>query len=128
MPWKPPAHENPPYDRRLEACRDRAAHLRHADGREAMLYCRVIAYWTHTGGHLWWRRWSPPQFHLEGHWMEDGQWSSDFLSSGEDLAETLNDFDRGLFTFLGEQWQVHWLDDDASRTFREQHGFELSES
>ena len=60
--------------------------------------------------------------------MQNGTWSSDFPSSGEDLAATLDDFDRGVFTFLGERWRVSWLDEEDSRTSREQHGFELSES
>jgi hypothetical protein len=125
MSWKPPLQERPPRDERIEACRDRGAHLQHADGRRAVLYCRVDTGWTCTGGHLWWRRWSSPHYLLQGFWLEGGQLTSDFLSSGDDLAATLDDFDRGVFMFVGEEWRVRWMGEDDSRVFRDRHEFEV---
>ncbi|MBB2903116.1 hypothetical protein FHR75_003958 [Kineococcus radiotolerans] len=125
MPWKPPMQERPPRDERVEACRDRGAHLQHADGRQAVLYCRVDTGWTCAGGHLWWRRWSAPHYRLEGLWFEDDDVVNDFILFGKRLAETLNDFDWGVFVFVGEQWKVRWMDADASRAFRERHDIEV---
>ena len=117
--------ERPLRDERVEACRDRGAHLQHADGRQAVLYCRVDTGWTCTGGHLWWRRWSAPHYRLEGLWFEDDDVVNDFILFGERLAETLDDLDRGVFVFVGEQWKVRWMDADASRAFRERHDIEV---
>ncbi len=117
--------ERPPCDERIEACRDRGAHLQHADGRRAALYCRVDTGWTCTGGHLWWRRWSAPHYRLEGLWFEDDDLVSDFVTDGQDLLATLGDFDRGVLVLVGERWQVRWMDDDVSRAFRERHDIEV---
>lgn len=124
MSWRPPLHERPELDPRVEACRDHAAELSHDDGRKAVLYCRVDTAWTQLGASLWWRRWSPPHYRLEGYWLGDDQWD-DFLCDGEQLEELLDDFDRGVFVWLGEPWRFRWLDDEGSRVVREKHGFEI---
>ncbi|MCI2238093.1 hypothetical protein MO973_09550 [Paenibacillus sp. TRM 82003] len=51
--------------------------------------------------------------------------TSHFVSSGDDLTSTLDGFDRGVFVFIGEDWQVQWIGEDASRAFRDRHGFEV---
>ena len=99
--------------------------MQHADGRRAVLYCRVDTGWTCTGGHLWWRRWSPPHHLLQGFWLEGDELTSDFLSFGDDLTAALDDFDRGVFMFAGEEWRVHWMSEDDSRAFGDRHGFEV---
>jgi len=38
---------------------------------------------------------------------------------------TLDDSDRDVFVFIGEQWQVRWMDDASSRVFRETHDIEV---
>jgi len=119
-------HERTPHDERVEACRDRGAHLQHADGRRAILYCRVTTGWIRRGGHLWWRHWSTPHHWLEGFWLVDEKLTSDFLSLGDDLTSILDDFDRGVIVFKGEEWRVQWMDDDASRVFRDKHEFEVT--
>ena len=111
--------ERPPRDDRVEECRDRGAHLQHADGRRAVLYCRVDTGWSCTGGRLWWRHWSDPYYRLGGLWFEDDDLVSDFVTDGQDLFATLDDFERGVFAFAGEQWRVRWMDADASRAFRQ---------
>jgi hypothetical protein len=123
--WTPPLHESPPPDDRVEACRDRAAELRDAHGRRAQLYCRIDTGWTLTGGHAWWRRWSAPHHQLEGLWFEDDEPAAEFVCSGEELAATLDDLDRGVIVFQGAEWQVQWMDDRACRAFRERHGFDV---
>jgi len=37
---------------------------------------------------------------------------------------TLDKFDRDVVAFVGERWQVRWMDDDASRVFGETHAIE----
>ncbi|GAB3451986.1 hypothetical protein AB1207_02275 [Kineococcus endophyticus] len=124
MSWKPPERKRPPRDERVEACRDRGALLRRADGRLAVLYCRVDTEWTCTGGHLWWRSWSAARYRLGGLWFEGGDVVSDFVSTGQDLLTILDDFDRGVFVFVGEQWHVQWMSEDGSRSFRREHDIE----
>ncbi|WP_328291337.1 hypothetical protein OG218_00970 [Kineococcus sp. NBC_00420] len=41
---------------------------------------------------------------------------------------TLDDFDRGVFVFVGEQWRVRWMEADNSRAFRERQGIEVYQS
>ncbi|WP_166614591.1 hypothetical protein [Kineococcus vitellinus] len=81
--------------------------------------------WTCTGGYLWWRRWSAPHYLLQGFWLEDQELTSDFVSSGDELTSMLDGFERGVFVFAGEQWQVQRMDEDASHAFRDRHGFEV---
>lgn len=123
MSWKPRSDDRPPFDPRVEACRDRVAELRRGE-RRAVLYCRVDTEWICQGGYLWWRRWSPPQYRLEEHWLEDGEWS-DFVTSGEALERALDDFDCGIYLLQGEPWRLLWLDERDSRAFREAHGLEV---
>lgn len=92
-------------------------------------------------GHLWWRRWSAP-FHLvDGHVWGDAEVTSTWDPSGrpgeehranhqawgEGLRQLLDDADRGVFTWLDQQWQLEWLDDDELSVFREAHRHELDE-
>ncbi len=118
-------HVRPARDERVEACRDRGAYMQHADGRQAVLYCRVDTGWICTGGHLWWRRWSVPRYTLDALWFEGDDLVSEFVTAGQDLVGTLDDFDRDVFIFVGKRWQVRWMDDDASRLFREKHDIEV---
>jgi hypothetical protein len=77
------------------------------------------------GRHLWWRYWSGPHYQLQGFWFEGEDLVDDFITAGQDLMATLDDFDRGVFLFVGERWWVRWMDDDASRAFRVKHGLEV---
>lgn len=118
MPWSPPSDDVLPQDPRLDPYRDRAGVLL-VDGVEvARLYLGTGPFWTRTGGHLWWSRWSAPAEAVEGHvlWADGGR--TEWFATGDELARDLAEWEVGTFSQEGTAYRVVWLDDDESARVR----------
>ena len=139
MPWSPPSFEAPIHDPRIERFRDRAARIGRRDGRVGTVYFGVSIEQARPEGHLWWRRWSAPLYLVDGYVWGDAEVTSTFDPSGRygpeyrvsyqardgDLEQLLDEADRGVFTWLGEEWQLEWLGDEEMARFREERRNEL---
>lgn len=121
MPWRPPhSDEQHPRDSRLDPYRERAALLTSGTGQDATLYVRVETWWSSTGGHLWWRRWSDPYEVPHGYMLSaDGEFD-DWVVGREELARELVDWSQNRLGYLGELLNVEWLDDAASQQVRDE--------
>lgn len=120
MPWKPDLefHARNP---RLATYRHRAACFSNDSGERGRFYVEPDVFSMVTSGHLWWSRWSQPRecIHL---WIEApvGR-DTDTYVLPDDLDEELNDWDRGQFGYMGETYQLTWLDDAMTLTMRRAH-------
>lgn len=68
MPWRPPFDEPLVVDPTLDTFRDSVARLTSEGSTVGFLACRVTHVRREVGGHLWWRRWGPPDEVVE--WMQ----------------------------------------------------------
>jgi hypothetical protein len=96
----------------------RAGELRLLDG-EVTGYALVLpmAWWTQTGGHLWWRRWSDPYVVVDVWVSAEGVEApyTDAWMSGDVLAEELDLWEGGQLTVgNGVRQAVRWLDNQTS--------------
>ncbi len=96
----------------------RAGELHSLDG-ELTGYALVLpmAWWTQTGGHLWWRRWSNPYVVADVWITAEGVEPSytDAWMSGDVLDDELDLWDGGHMTVgEGARQTVRWLDEQAS--------------
>lgn len=125
MPCRPPQSDAVhARDFRLDPYRERAAILASGTGREATLFIRVEAWWTSTGGHLWWRRWSDPYEVPHGYLLfRDGEFD-DWVVDRQELEKDLADWSQSRFRYVGEHLVVEWLDAAASQHVRD-HVFGL---
>lgn len=121
MSWRPPLRNAVRgHDPRLDPYRERAAILTSRGHSNATLFVRMETYWTQTGGHLWWRRWSEAYEVPHGYMVfVDGRFD-DWLVSRQYLDEDLADWSRNKLRYIGELLDVEWLDDAASRHVRDE--------
>jgi hypothetical protein len=120
MSWRPPyENETQARDARLDPYRERAAILTSGGDRDATLFLRMETYWTHTGGHLWWRQWSKPYEVPHGYMMFADGGFDDWLVGRDLLDEELADWSQDKLRYVGELLDVEWLDDAASRHVRD---------
>jgi hypothetical protein len=75
--------------------------------------------WTQTGGHLWWRRWSDAHEVPHGYVIFADGGFDDWLVGPDMLDEELADWSQNRLRYTGELLEVEWLDDEASRYFRD---------
>lgn len=117
MPRHPPQGAKP--NPRLDRYRHRAARFRNDSGRRGHFYVQPSELATAISGHLWWKRWSPPQEFVIL-WIEDPDGrDTDTWILPEDLDAELDDWDRGQFRYLGDIYQLTWLGDDATNSIRQ---------
>lgn len=84
-----------------------------------MLYVRVETWSASTSGHVWCRRWSEPYEVAHGYMLfTDGEFT-DWLTDREELSRDLHDWSRNRLRYVGEVFDVEWLDDEASRHARD---------
>ena len=120
MPRRPPSEDHSFRDPRIDAYRGRGAVLTRDGSLVATMYLRGEVWWQRTGGHLWWRRWSSPDEAVHGFMvLADGSFT-DWVNPVDDLTDELEDWAAGMFTWLGEQLQVTWQDDQESAKTRDQ--------
>lgn len=119
MPWRPPSAGPADLDPRLAPFRERGGRLHRDDGElVGEVYPQPVVWWT-SRGLLWWRRWADPTELVQGYlFYADGR-VNDFFASGDGLEEDLRLWPDGTFRLHGEDLQVFWLDDDASRAMRQ---------
>lgn len=120
MSWRPPYEiQTETRDSRLDPYRERAATLGRSGDVVATLFVRVEVYWMQGAGHLWWRRWSEPFEVPHGYMVfADGRFD-DWLVGRAEMDDDLADWSRGKLRYRGEQLDVEWLDDAASRHVRD---------
>lgn len=123
MSWRPPTTApTPPH--RVNRYGFRVGDLSRPDDKDTS-YALVLpmAVWTHSGGHLWWRRWSDPYVEVEvwisADWVQeayaDGWWQRDALQDELDL------WDSGQMTVGNDTRRaVRWLDDQTSARVAQQ--------
>ena len=117
MPWSAP--KDPlRHNTRLDPYRHRGARFSRSPKQTGTFYVQPDALSTLVGGHLWWRRWSRRQEFVVL-WIEtpDGQ-DTDTWILPEDLDGEIDDWDRGVFQWLGEVYELTWLDDAATEAMR----------
>lgn len=123
MPWRPSMtyEQNP----RLDPYRHRAARFTDGAGRRGRFYVQPDGVAHKIGGHLWWTRWSPPQ-EMVALWVEtaDG-YDTDAWILPDDLHDELSAWDREEFQFLGETYQLTWLDDSTTQSIRRALGIDI---
>ena len=89
------------------------------------MYVQPEVMSTVVGGHLWWRRWSPPQeFVILVIQTPDHHFTDDWVSPDE-LDDELYDWDQGRFLYIGETYQLTWLDDAETAVIRGDFGIDL---
>jgi len=120
MAWRPPyENETQARDARLDPYRERAAILISRGEQIATLYVRMETYWTQTGGHLWWRKWSKPYEVPHGYMMFADGTATDWLVGPDFLDENLADWSQNKLRYVGELLDAGWLDDARSRYVRD---------
>lgn len=77
------------------------------------------AYAEATSGRLLWTRWSPAEDALNVLSIVDGKWSDAWVSAP--LDHELDDYDAGIFRYLGEQLTVEWCSAEESAVLKQKH-------
>lgn len=126
MPWRPPSAGPRDLEPRLAPFRERGGRLHRSDGElVGEVYLQPVVYWT-SRGLLWWRRWTDPDEIVHGFlFYADGRFD-DFYAFGDGLEEDLRLWPSGTFRLHGEDLQVFWLDDKASRALRQREDLDVA--
>lgn len=99
-------------DPQLDRYRDRVGRLLRGETEVGLVLVRVQVQVEQAGGHLWWRRWGPPQDALLLWTIVDGQFADHWLA--DSLDEELAAYDAGRFDYYGEELGVRWVDAEES--------------
>jgi len=83
-----------------------------------MFYVQPDVLSTVIGGHLWWRRWSPPEEFVILWIRTPDHHDTDTWVLPDDLIGEVDDWDQGIFRWVGEVLQLSWLDDTSTQAMR----------
>lgn len=83
-----------------------------------MFYVQPDVLSTVIGGHLWWRRWSPPEEFVILWIRTPDHHDTDTWVLPDDVSGEVDDWDQGIFRWVGEAYQLSWLDDTSTQAMR----------
>ena len=117
VPWRPP--KAPAVrNHRLDPYRHRAARFSQDPGSIGTFYVQPDVLSTVVGGHLWWQRWSTPEEFVILWIQTPDHRDTDTWVLPDDLGTEIDDWDQGRFRWVGETYQLTWLDDASTRAIR----------
>ena len=119
MPYRPDFSSHVPRAA-LGRYQERVGRLYRHEREVGSVLVLVQAFSSQVGGHLWWRRWSPPEDALKLWAIINGTFSDSWMPE-EVVNEELADYDAGRFAYYGEPLRVAWTDPTESKRLREEH-------
>lgn len=73
---------------------------------------------TLRSGHLWWKRWAPPEEFVILWVLEKNEYESNDWILPVELDSELDDWGQGTFRWKGETHQLTWLDEIEAQAIR----------
>lgn len=106
------------YNPRLDPYRHRAARFELNSGGSRKFYVQPDVLSTLRSGHLWWKRWAPPEEFVILWVLEKNEYESDDWILPVELDSELDDWGQGTFRWKGETHQLTWLDEIEAQAIR----------